>query len=196
MYQRRRHLMAYFLIWALGFWPVVAFSESLFRATSAGKPVLADTDGLFVLGTVWVVMMFFLYVNAPDKHDRNDTGDYDDEQDEVPNVLMIVEAPSTELARAFGPCLESLVFLDPLPAKGARLVLNDDDSDESGILASVDEIAQTVHKTSDGATHRVWVRLDRPEDYVDLSEKFDWSAGDKANCRTISRPLQSVPETV
>lgn len=188
--------MAYFLIWALGFWPVVAFSESLFRVTSAGKPVLTDTDGLFVLGIVWVVMMFFLYVNDPDKHDQNDVGDYDDEQDEEANVLMIVEAPSTELARAFGPCLESLVFLDPLPAKGSHLVLNDDDDDASGILATVDEIAQAVHKTADGATYRVWVRLASPEDYQALSDKFDWSGGDEANCRTTSRPLQTVPQTV
>jgi hypothetical protein len=177
-----------FLVWSFGFWPVIGATEYMFVHQLGQKEFLLGYT--FYLGIVWVIGMVSSYqvyrIKQGVRHEDDD--DAVDESD--PNTLLIIEAPNHQQAvAAHGNYIESETYFATPPTKGKRLVLNSEDDDDSNILGTVVEIAEGTHKFGDEKKYRVWIHLDKPEDYAALIHKSGWQTGVGEKRRSTTPPI-------
>lgn len=191
--------VALFLFWSFGFWLLIGIVEFAFMKGLGTKPFLLNLnkDTPYVLTLVWIIGMvgtFRLIRHKEEGYHERDQAEEEDVDARIdPNTLVIVEAPNRELAEVAGAeYIESETYFDALPAKGKRLVLNAPDDDDSNILGTVDEAAEGAHDFGDEKIYRVWVRLDRPEDYAELRDRIGWDVGLGAKRRSTSPVIESI----
>lgn len=167
--------MLYFFLWSFGFWPILigceyAWTRSLERTSLIGNSEAA----LLILALVWIVGM----VNIFRLHRWQNGMSYNNVEKPTYEVLYIVEAPSDEHARITNAnYIESEATLSKIPVTGKRLVLNEDNDDDSDILGTVVEVAEGTHEFSDGRRTRIWIELDRPDDFENLAARIGWDEG-------------------
>jgi len=187
--------MALFLFWTFAFWPMIIGVEYLWMRVLEHKSLFA-ADGLviFVLFCIWMIGMVQTYRLHRWKQGLYYKDD-DEDEDPKPNTLIIVEAPNEQqLVAVNAEYVESEVYFGSLPAKGKRLVLNEKDEDDSTILGTVDEVAEGANPFADGKKYRVWVRLDKPDDYEELYRKVGWDAGNGDKRRSTTPAPQAAPQ--
>lgn len=188
--------MALFLIWSFGFWPMIVGVEYAWTHGFQYKPLFnADPLVISVLFLAWLIGMVQTYRLHRWKQGLVYRESDDDDEDPEPNTLIVVEAPNEQQFVAVNAeYIESEVYFGSLPAKGKRLVLNEKDEDDSTILGTVDEAAEGASPFADGKKYRVWVRLDKPDDYEELYHKVGWGAGNGDKRRSTTPAPQAASQ--
>jgi hypothetical protein len=190
-----------FFIWAFGYWIAIAIAGAIWTTTT-GQTIHDSFKLLSGLFLVWVSVGYKLFEAVEEKTEESSDSDDEEETEEdsdeepAPNTLYIVEAPSVELALAAhrNVHLQLPVYCEIPLRKGTRLVLNSENENDSGILATVDEVAYGTQLFGDGTKTRVWLSLDRPEDYTVLDSRISgWYGNDDEMRRSTSLPME-LPE--
>lgn len=175
-----RYLM--FIVWSFWFIPMIRFLNNAWIDMTGGQTLINDWIVPYIF-VVWICGVCYFFSKILQKNDMSG-----DEENEGQHILFIVEAPNEEQFLAVGATYlqGQAQFLSP-PVNGTRIVLNDRrNGDNSTILGTIEEAVESVYSLNEDTWWCAWVRLDRPEDYTELYEKYGWSTGKGDRYRSTS----------